>query len=268
MKEFHPLVTPLFVPATRRDFLLKAARTNADAVIVDLEDAVPPADKDSAREGLEGLIADFPIPVFIRINAIGTTWFADDLALVKRSGVDGVVLPKTQSQEDLLAIGNDVHVIGLIETALGIVSLPEICKASNLRQLAFGTIDYALDTASHEKREALLLARLSIVTQSRAHNLPCPLDGVCTSIDNEEIIRSDTEYAAALGFAGKLAIHPRQLPVIREALRPSATDLKWAAAACAIFHENAGAAVLLEGRMIDAPVAARARQMLKLAEVL
>lgn len=262
MSKPRPLIAPLFVPATRPDRIAKAARSGADAIIVDLEDAVPESEKVSARAGLSEFLADVPVPVVVRVNAVDSAWFADDIAFVRAMGIPTVMLPKTQSAADIAAIGGGIAVIGLVETALGVVSLPDICTAPDLLQLAFGSIDYALDAGCTEEREALLLARLSIVTHARARNLAAPLDGVTVSVSDAAMIRSDTEYALRLGFGGKLLIHPQQVAPVLAAMRPSAQQLDWAQRVCAADDASGGAAVLLEGRMIDAPVIKKARQML------
>jgi citrate lyase subunit beta/citryl-CoA lyase len=239
--------------------------SGADAIVVDLEDAVPAIQKGSARDGLADFLKDVALPVFVRVNAVDTEWFNDDMAFVRNTPVAGVMLAKTQSAEDIAAVGSDIAVIGLIETALGVISLPNICRAANLKQLAFGSIDYALDVGCVETREALLLARLSIVTQSRACGLAAPLDGVTVSVTDQEMVQSDAEYAMGLGFGGKLVIHPKQIDIVMAAMRPSANDLDWARSVCAVDEASGGAAVLLDGRMIDAPVIKKARQILSRA---
>ncbi|WP_081805425.1 HpcH/HpaI aldolase/citrate lyase family protein [Actibacterium mucosum] len=268
MRKYYPPVVPLFVPATRPDLIAKAARSGADAIIVDLEDAVPGAEKSSARLAIRTELAGHTVPVIVRVNAVDTPWFDEDLALVRDVQVDGIMLPKTQSPEDVSKVGEDIPVIGLIETARGVASLPSICCSPNLRQLAFGSIDYALDIGCVETRDALLLARLSLVNHSRAFDLPPPLDGITVSVDNEDIIRSDTKYAAQLGFSGKLAIHPKQVRIIDDALHPSEADIVWAELICAADRKSKGAAVLLDGRIIDAPVVKKAKRILQRAHTL
>jgi len=266
MTEFAPLVAPLFVPATRTDRISKAAQSGTDAIIVDLEDAVPAQDKVAARSGFKEWLAteagSVPVPIYVRINAVGSLWFTDDLAFVRSAGVAGIMLPKTERAEDILAVGEDLNVIGLIESAAGIVSLPEICGASNLRQLAFGSIDYALDLGCSEDRDALLLARLSIVTHSRARGLPAPVDGVTVSVKDANLIRSDAEYAKRLGFGGKLSIHPNQIPILTASFHPSEADVTWARAICRLEKESKGAAILFDGCMVDTPVIEKARRIL------
>ncbi len=262
MPPFKPLVTPLFVPATRPDRISKAARSGADAIIVDLEDAVPPSEKVKARSNLADYLSDATIPIILRINAVDTDWFEQDVRFARHAGISGVMLPKTEHAADCAKIGLDLPVIGLIESAKGVVNLPDICRATNLRQLAFGSIDYAFDVGCGETRDALLLARLALVTHSRAQNLPPPVDGVTTSVTDDALIRSDADYAANLGFSGKLVIHPSQVDIVRRAMRPSDAERAWAQDVCDADQAHGGAAVLIDGRMIDAPIVKKAKRIL------
>jgi citrate lyase subunit beta/citryl-CoA lyase len=263
MRSLKPLIAPIFVPATRPERILKAAQSGADAVIIDFEDAVPASEKESARQGLAEWLGDIPVPVIIRINAIDTKWFEQDVRFARMAHVSGVMLPKTEQAADLGQIGDDLDVVGLVESAKGIVNLPDICKASNLCQLAFGSIDYAFDVGCVEARDALLLARLSLVTQSRAYNLPPPVDGVTVSVNDHDLIRSDADYAVKLGFGGKLVIHPNQIDIVNAAMRPSYEEIAWAQTICAADKASGGAAVLIDGQMIDAPVIKKARRLLE-----
>lgn len=262
MNNFKPLIKPIFVPATRPNRIAKAACSGADAVIVDLEDSVPPSEKVNARLGLAEYLNDVPVPVFLRINAADTEWFTDDVGFARNAGISGVILPKIEESSVCTAL-DDLAVVGLIESAKGIVNLPDICQAANLRQLAFGSIDYAFDVGCAEDHEALLLARLSLVTQSRAHDLPPPVDGVTVSVTDETLIRADAEYAARLGFGGKLIIHPKQIDIVNSAFRPSDADVIWAEKIRDADQANGGAAVLIDGRMIDAPIIKKANRILE-----
>ena len=157
--KFYPAITPLFVPATRPERIAKAANSGADAIIVDLEDAVVVADKDLARAGLAEYLADLPVPCFIRVTAVPSHWFAADMEFVRRVEGMGVMLPKSETAAAIAQIGPDIPVIALVETARGIVVLPAICQAQATCQLAFGSIDYSLDVGFDEPAEAILLAR-------------------------------------------------------------------------------------------------------------
>lgn len=260
--KFSSAVAPLFVPATRPERIAKAAISGADAIIVDLEDAVPAADKAKARDGLASYLVDLPVPCFIRVNATTSQWFDADMALVRSVGGIGVMLPKSETAADIDQVGPDIPVIALVETACGIVGLQEICQAEATCQLAFGSIDYSLDIGCDETTEALLLARLSLVTYSRAFCLPSPIDGVTVLVNEPERVMADANYARQLGFGGKLAIHPNQIDTIKVAFAPSDEQLEWARR---IMHANEaanGAAILMDGQMVDTPLIEKARQLL------
>lgn len=266
MVKAQPSVAPLFVPASKPGRLPKAAASGADAIIVDLEDAVPPRDKDSAREGLRAIVPELPGAVFLRINGRASQWCDPDLALAASLPLAGIMLPKCESAADLdhvaRQLGAAVPVLGLVETAAGLANLAGIAAAPNLLQIAFGSVDYALDLGCSHSRAALAHARGEIVMRSRAAGLPAPLDGVCTGFSDPEALRDDCAYAAELGFGGKMAIHPRQLAAIQAGFLPSAEELDWARRVLAGEAGADGAAFQLEGRMIDKPVIEKARRTL------
>jgi citrate lyase subunit beta/citryl-CoA lyase len=267
VRRFSPVVAPLFVPATRPERFLKAAHSGADAIIIDLEDAVAAAEKEEARARLAAFdLATLPVPVYVRTNASNTQWFVDDLDAIARMAVAGIVLPKTETEDDLRDVaersGEALPVIGLIETAVGVNGLPQLGQASNLAQMAFGSIDFALDIGARHQRDSLLLTRSALVLHARAARLPAPLDGVTVAISDAGALAADCDHAAALGFGGKLAIHPGQIEAIRTAFRPSAEEVAWARKVLSAEADAAGAAVKLDGAMIDAPVAERARRIL------
>ncbi len=267
MVTFQPLTCPLFVPATRPERFRKAADSGADAIIVDLEDAVPAAEKEAARGALaHGLLAELPVPVFLRVNGRTTPWHEKDLDAASRLPVAGIMLPKTESEDDLAQaakrLGPAMPIVALVETARGIARLSQPGAAPNLAQIAFGSVDFALDIGAGHERDALALARGTVVLFSRAHGLPAPLDGVTAAIRDLPLLASDSAHAAAMGFGGKLAIHPAQIDTIRAAFRPSPQDIEWAARILAAEKDAAGKAIQLDGMMIDAPICERARRIL------
>jgi citrate lyase subunit beta/citryl-CoA lyase len=255
----------LFVPASRPERFAKADASGADAVIIDLEDAVAAGDKAAARQGLVAAIAGLgpTVPLFIRINGIGTSWHADDLAVAAGAGVAGVVVPKAESAADLgsvrMQLSGDVVVIAIIESARGLAAAEEI--AANADRIAFGSVDFAADLGCAHMRDALLLARSRIVLAARLAGKPAPIDGVTLSIGDGVEIESDARYGAALGFGGKLLIHPGQIAPARRGMAPSEQEAAWASRIVEIAAD--GAAKAVDGAMVDAPVLARARQILR-----
>ncbi|TDD49635.1 HpcH/HpaI aldolase/citrate lyase family protein [Saccharopolyspora elongata] len=259
-------VTWLFVPGSRPERFTKAVGAGADAVIVDLEDAVPADAKASARENLR---AAWPIGsgVAVRINARSSPEFDADVQLCRELGPDAVVLPKTESAEDVrvTAEATGRPVLGLVETARGFVNLGEICAAPGLTRLVFGSIDLALDLGVTADA-ALDASRADLVRWSAASGLPAPVDGVTPSISDTDAVERDSRRAKEWGFGGKLCIHPAQLPIVREAMRPSAEEIAWARRVVDADEQANGAAVSLDGAMIDRPVVERARRLLRAAE--
>lgn len=252
-----PIRAPLFVPANRPDRFAKAADSGADAVILDLEDAVAPSDKDQARASLTSRPAGCPI--IVRVNAQGTPWHEADLAAVASLPLSAVMLPKAEDPDRLATIASaGVPLIALIETARGLAEARRIAALPNVARLAFGSVDYCLDLGMQHLREALLPARAELVLASRLAGLAAPLDGVTTRLD-ATLALDDARHARALGMGGKLCIHPRQVAEVRQAFVPTEADLIWARR---ILASGDGAAAV-EGEMVDEPVRRRAREILR-----
>lgn len=253
----------LFVPADRPERFAKAATAGADAIIIDLEDAVAPAAKDDARSGLAAGLGGLSstLPVFVRINGIGTPWHEADLALAATLPVTGLVVPKAECAKDLRDIRalTGEALIALVETAAGLFAAEEIAGACD--RLAFGSVDFAADLGCAHIRDALLLARNRLVLAARLADAPQPIDGVTLSIKDEGAVEDDARYAAALGFGGKLLIHPAQVAPARRGLAPSPEDIAWAERIVAGSADGAARAV--DGIMVDAPVLARAHHILQ-----
>ena len=250
------LVAPLFEPANRPDRFVKAAASGADAVILDLEDAVPADAKEGARQAIHRVA--LAKPVIVRINGVGTPWHELDCAALTGLKVAAIMLPKTERAADLARVAAIAPVIGLIETARGLAEARAIARSGLVARLAFGSVDYAVDVGCEHCREALACARAEIVLASRLGGLPSPLDGVTTDIDSVKAVRNDARAARRVGFGGKLLIHPSQVSAVLEQFRPDAAAIAWARRVVA----SGEGAVRLDGAMVDAPVRARARAIL------
>jgi citrate lyase beta subunit len=264
--------TFLFVPGTRPDRFAKAAASGADAVIVDLEDAVSAPGKTSARAAAAQHVSTYP--ALVRVNGVDTPWHSEDLAALR--GADrlaGIVLPKTESAQHIAAVvavlGPDVPVFALLESARGVQDARLIAQAPGTARLLFGNLDFCLDAgiAQHSGNEqALLFARSAIVVAARAAGLPGPVDGVQPEIDNDAATLADARRSAALGFSGKLCLHPRQVPLVHTAFMPSAGELRWATRVIEVAADSAGAAVRVDGEMIDQPRLELARRIVGAAQ--
>jgi citrate lyase subunit beta/citryl-CoA lyase len=260
----------LFVPGDRPDRLPKALASAAQAVIVDLEDAVAPADKQRARHSLAEALAAIEdrSRVLVRINAAGTPWHDDDVALLAQRRVAGIVLPKAEEAltAERVARLAATAVVPLIESAQGLYAIDMIAKARGVARLAFGHLDFQLDLgmqASEDEHE-LDSVRLAIVMASRPAGLPAPIDGVTTALDDEARLTADAQRALRLGLRAKLCIHPKQVAAVNAAFAPSEAQLDWARRVLEAA-KSANGAFRLDGQMVDAPVIARARSLLEAA---
>lgn len=259
-----PPRTYLFVPGNRPERFAKACASGADAVIIDLEDAVPSAERLAARDNIAQWVAGQTVPsanVFVRINGAGTEWFRGDLATCRLPGIAGVVLPKAEKVEDVESIG--VSVLPIIETARGFWNLAPLAHSPAVSRLLFGSIDFQVDLGIHGEGEELLYFRSQLVLISRLAGLPPPVDGITTTFDSPDPVRADTQRARRLGFGGKLCIHPKQIAAVHECFGSTAGEAAWAKRVVEASSKAGGAAVSLDGEMIDRPVLARALEILK-----
>jgi len=256
----QPARAYLFVPGNRPDRYHKALAAGADTVVIDLEDAVPPADKDAARETLARWLTPAH-HVVVRINAADSAWFNQDLALLTHAGIAGVMLPKAESSGDIAALrrvcGN-LPVLPLIETAAGFHGIGGIAASAGVQRLVFGSVDLQADLGMACEDEELLYFRSAIVLASRLAGLEAPVDGACTTIDDPGQLASEALRARRLGFGGKLCIHPRQVPVVMESFSPTESQIRWALRVIEADKRAAGAAVSVDGKMVDRPVVLKA----------
>ena len=253
----------LFVPGDRPERFDKAWASAADEVILDLEDAVAPAHKGRARDAIAGWL-DRARPVWLRVNAVDTEWFADDLRLARAPGVAGVMLSKAEAVPGELATlhqARGVAVIALIETALGLAHARELATAPAVQRLAFGALDFQADLGIEGDDDALLFFRSQLVWQSRLAGLAPPVDGVTVAIGDEVVLTRDALRARRLGFGAKLCIHPRQLEVVHAAFAPDDAQRAWAQRVLAALEAGGAGAVALDGRMVDRPVALKAQRI-------
>jgi citrate lyase subunit beta/citryl-CoA lyase len=252
--------TPLFVPANRPERFEKAAGIEADAVILDLEDAVPANEKGAARAELR---TDFTAkPVMVRLNTVGTPWHAADVEALRALKPAAVMLPKAEDPADIdrlwKALGTYVPVIALIESAKGLAHARSIACLDGVVRLAFGSIDYCADLGCAHKREILLPARSELVLASRLAGIAAPFDGVTAELNDPALAFEDAAHAKDLGMTGKLCIHPKQLAEVIRAFAPSDADIAWARR---VLGSGEGA-VAVDGAMVDEPVRIRARAIL------
>ncbi len=290
-----PLRSLLFAPGNRPHMLQKVGQCGADAVILDLEDAVPVSEKEATRQAVREAVGDIDTcPVYVRINPLtAAAGFSQpigeaDLVAVARPGLAGIILPKVESPDDLrradtllqgletqhgLAPGS-VDVIPIIETALAVQHAYDIAAAgTRVKRLAFGAGDFTRDIGVAWSRREIesQYARSALVIACRAAGLEPPLDTVWVDLRDQRGLTRSARTARQLGFQGKMAIHPGQVEPINTVFSPSATDIAFATRVVDAFTQAEAdglAAIQLDGQFIDYPIVESARRVLAMAAAL
>jgi citrate lyase subunit beta/citryl-CoA lyase len=255
----------LFVPGNRPERFEKARASRADAVIFDLEDAVQPQEKQAARETVREHM-DAARPAFVRINAADTEWFANDAAAIaNHPGVTGIVLPKAETREQIETVLAHAHpsltILPIVETARGFANLTLLCAAPRVQRIVFGTLDFQIDLNIEGDGEELDMFRSQIVLASRLAGLTTPVDGVSTVLDDPVVIESEARRGRRFGFGAKLCIHPLQIDAVHRAYAWTDAELAWAERVLQAVEASSGAAVAVDGKMVDMPVILKARRM-------
>ena len=273
----------LFLPGNNPNMLINGNCLGSDAVIFDLEDAVAPDQKDAARILVRNTLKymDFRgCERIVRINSIGTPYWKEDLKALLPYKPDLILLPKTESAEDILTIdaymtelGSETGVMALIETALGVENAFCIASASKrVKALFLGAEDLTADLRCKRTKEGreIEYARHRLVVAARAAGVDV-YDTPFTDVNDDEGIVTDASLAKALGFTGKASISPRHVEVINRVFSPTQKDVDYAyevMEAIALAKEQGKGAISLHGKMIDAPIVARAEQTIAMAEAL
>ena len=262
----------LFVPATRPDRYAKALASGADAVIVDLEDAVGPADKQAARQALAAAWPAFAAAqrarLVVRMNASGTTWHADDLALLRAIGPAGVMVPKAESAASLepvaAACGPACDLMPMIESVAGLDAADALGRGTQVIRLVFGNLDFQADVGMAAGPDEIELAavRTALVLSSRRIGLAAPVDGVTAATQDSAQLERDASRGRRSGFGGKLCIHPSQVAAVNAAFSPSTAEIEWARRVLAAWADSGGGVTTIDGRMVDAPVLRLAQRTL------
>jgi len=257
----------LFVPATRPDRVGKALASGADAVIVDLEDAVAEADKAAARQLLATLAPE--AACLVRIHDADTPHHGQDVAAVAAlDWVSAVVVPKVEHPGVVDAVRDALPdgclVLAIVESARGILAA-EAIATGGVDRLVFGVVDFLADLGVGPGPDVLLYPRSRLVLASVAAGLPGPVDGPHLAIADAAGLAADAAAAKGLGFGAKICIHPAQVPVVNDAFAPSAAEVSWARGVLDAAATMSGV-FAYEGAMVDEPVLRRARSIVTAAE--
>lgn len=290
--------TILFAPGNRERMLARVGKAGADAVVLDLEDAVPAAEKESARAGIgeavERIAEEDAASVFVRVNPLddaagfSVACGAEDIAAAARPALRGVVLPKAESAGQILAADRllrdaergagcepgSVRLLAILESAKGVEAAGAVASADAGDRpfgLAFGAGDYTNDLGVEWPRDEFTFdyPRSRIAAASRAAGLEKPLDTVWIALDDQEGLAASAARCRALGMFGKFCVHPRQVEIVNRAFTPTGEEVERAREAVAAFEEakaRGEASVSAGGRMIDYPVVEAAEKVIALAE--
>lgn len=267
----------LFVPGNRPERFEKAATSGADLIAIDLEDAVPPENKDEARKiVIEHLRKPYTGAAkrFIRINSPKTdTGLRDLIALIEcPTAPDGILIPMVGTASEvrwvdgLLADHPALELIAVIETTEGLDNAYEIAGASpRLCGVGFGSADFTAETGGTMEWDPLLYPRSRIAAACAKHKVVA-IDGVWLNIGDEDGLVAETHAIKALGFRGKIAIHPKQISGIHAGFAPSENEIAYATKLVAAFEKAGGGAIKLDGKMIDLPLYESAQETLAAAK--
>ncbi|HEX2706955.1 MAG TPA: CoA ester lyase [Solirubrobacterales bacterium] len=263
----------LFAGATRPDLVAKLARSGPDAVAIDLEDAVPADAKAQARAALADLVATVDGPqVFVRVNGPATAWFEDDLAAAAALPIAGVLVPKAEGPADVerarAGLGEGAALVAGLESARGVADAGAICEAGP-DAAYFGAEDYIADLGGRrtDGGEEVLFARSQVALAARLAGVPT-LDQVVVDFRDEGAFEHDAEAGRAIGYRGKLCIHPSQVPIANRVFGASAAEVERARALLAAWEQGAArgvAAVEFDGAMVDGPALRMARDTIERA---
>lgn len=256
----------LFVPGERPERFSKALESGAERIILDLEDAVAPAAKGTARAALAEWLQARGGPdtrILVRVNGINTPWHADDMALAALPAVAGIMLPKSEERAALSAVrarlhpGQELH--ALVESVAGLVNLREIAGTPGLTRIAFGSVDFCGDAGIGGDDRELDAIRTQLVIESRYARLPAPVDGVALAIDDAAALEAEVLRARRFGFGAKLCIHPKQVALVQRGFLPSDQERAWAERVLAAVAADPHGAIAIDGKLVDKPVVDRAR---------
>lgn len=265
-------VSYLFVPASRPERFEKALSSDADAVIVDLEDAVAVAEKDAALEHLRAALgAGLSRPVHVRINAADSAWFERDVAFLagladaERAQLAGVLVPKAEDAATIArvheAAGPGIPLVALIESAAGVVRVREIAGAPGLARFGVGAADLSFDLDVEIVSSTVDAVYAQLVIESRLAGLAGPVASPPFEIRDLDVVAREAVRLRGLGATAQLCIHPAQVAPIHAGFLPSAERVEWARRVVAAAAETDGAAQV-DGQMVDKPVRERAERIL------
>jgi citrate lyase subunit beta / citryl-CoA lyase len=270
----------LFVPSNRTDRFEKAAACGADAIILDLEDSVGVSQKAASRANLQGgadLAAAASVSVYVRVNPADTEWHAEDLVAAARIGARGVMVPKCEDADAVADIetallaaesgADPLEIVLILETARGVLAAERLARPlGRTRRICFGAYDFALDMGVQVESAGTLMSvvRAQVAMAAKAAGVQ-PIDTAFADVRDPDGMRRQTEEALAMGYTGKFAIHPDQVPIVNDVLSPGPEEIATARRVVAAFREAEAqgiAAITVDDKLVDYPIAQRSEAIL------
>ena len=263
-------VSPLFVPANKLDWIQKAESSEADGLIIDLEDSVPEDEKNVTREALADYLSSTEIskPFFIRVNSLTTTYGEKDINTFENTVKNfmGLIIPKIEDPAELASLSKDIKAILLIETPLALENLPSLIQDKKVMGLALGGADLSAELGSDMSWDSLLMARSMIVMQASKLGL-LTIDSHFMDINDENLLAEESRKAKSIGFNSKFAIHPKQAKVIKERFLPTKEELEEAKKIIEAYSNSKGGAISVDGKMVDEPIVRLMKKRLRLSGI-
>lgn len=274
-----------FIPGSNDKFLAKAPVLKADIIIFDLEDSVVLKDKEAAREKIKPWLnnKDISAKKYVRVNEVNSTFFIDDIRELINENLDGFILPKTNTADDIKIADylittfekhnnlklNDIKIVPLIETGVGILNAANIAASGRrIEAMAFGAEDYMLDLGiPGDSNQSLLHARSTLVAASSAAGINQPIDSVFTDFNDDNGLKEASELSRGFGFQGRLVIHPKQIEIVNTVYAPTSSEIEEAEKIVDAFKssvDDGNGAIEVDGKMIDPPVYERAKKLLEM----
>ncbi len=247
----------LFVPANKLDLIQKAENSEADGLIIDLEDSVPEDDKKATREILFDYLfsKELSKPFCIRINSLTTSNGKKDINTFKNSfkNFNGLIIPKIEDPAELTLLSKDIKAILLIETPIALENLSLLAQDKRIVGLALGGADLSAELGSDMSWDSLLMARSMIVMQASKYGL-LTIDSPFMQLNDERLLAEESRKAKSMGFNSKFAIHPNQAKTIKERFLPTEEELKEAKKIIEAYSNTRGGAISVDGKMVDEPI--------------
>ena len=250
-------VSPLFVPANKLDWIQKAESSEADGLVIDLEDSVPEDEKIGTREALDNYLSCTEVskPFFIRVNPLTTTYGEDDINRFKNTfkNFRGLIIPKIENPLELTSLSKDTKAILLIESPIALENLSSLTHDNRVIGLALGGADLSAELGSDMSWDSLLMARSMIVMQASKRGL-LTIDSPFMQINDEKLLAEESRKVKSIGFNSKFAIHPKQAKIIKERFLPTEEELEEAKKIIEAYSNSKGGAISVDGKMVDEPI--------------